>query len=358
MSQAPVVTAPEKADTAGQIDPVTDLLGGGRIVAFRVDLALAVGGISAGLLLSQFWFWTNVSTTEKRDGWFWMTADDISAQTGLSREEQMTARKRLRNLNVIEEDKRGVPMKLWFRVCKPELIALLRQYVEDKSYLWAMPKDELEGKPKDELEGFPIDGNPQSYLTGMPKDNVGQFRHIARGKAQGLVAGIPIDITKTSSEMSSPTSLNMSSEGTGAPSNKFDPPRGEGEGTEIGADETEVEPDTPLAFYWSRALKQLRQLVNVPTYEQHLRALVPISFTEGTVDGNDDTTPGGDILVFKLAAPTRFTYTWLRDKYLEVICVALEKETGMGVTVDLVWAGASNTASPELGARTESGDVN
>ncbi|MES2464992.1 MAG: DnaA N-terminal domain-containing protein [Armatimonadota bacterium] len=274
---------------ASPIDPVMDMLGGGQVVAFRVDLALAVGSTTAGLLLSQFWFWTNSPTTEKRDGWFWMTADEISEQTGLSREEQMTARKRLLKLGVLSEDKRGVPMKLWFHVNKPALIALLREYAKAKSYLWGLPKDEHWGKPKDELLDTPSLGIAQSYLEGKPND-----------------------ITEISSETSSPISLKNSS--------------GEAEAPPINSPQGEEEPDG-LQLSWNAALLHLETIVNTATLNAHLKPMRFISLE-------------GDAAV--LQATTAFSRNWIEGRHKAEVEAALGEALGRPVSVTITNGTATN----------------
>ncbi|MFQ1679192.1 replication protein [Pantoea dispersa] len=81
------------------------------------------GGVTGAVLLSQLVYWHN-----RMDGeWFYKTQSEIRAETGLSREEQETARRRLISAGVIEEERRGVPAKLFFRVKADHLESLLLQ---------------------------------------------------------------------------------------------------------------------------------------------------------------------------------------------------------------------------------------
>ena len=49
-----------------EIDAVADLLGGGRSISYKTDLAHMTGSVTAGLLLSQFWYWTNILAPRPR----------------------------------------------------------------------------------------------------------------------------------------------------------------------------------------------------------------------------------------------------------------------------------------------------
>ncbi|WP_313383170.1 replication protein [Pantoea sp.] len=85
------------------------------------------GGVTGAVLLSQLVYWHN-----RMDGsWFYKTQKEIKSETGLSRDEQETARRRLISAGVLEEARRGVPAKLFFRVKADRLEALLLKS-EDK----------------------------------------------------------------------------------------------------------------------------------------------------------------------------------------------------------------------------------
>jgi hypothetical protein len=294
-----------------------DLLGGGRVVAFRVDLALAVGSTTAGLLLSQFWYWTNQPSVEARDGWFWKTIAEIGDETGLSRPEQETARKRLRQLGLLEEDKRGVPMKLWFRLDKQRLIALLREYVAAKHA----------GIPQDEHAEIPHDGKPAHQHAGFQHVSVRDFRKIARGKAESLEAGFPQDISETTSEI---TQKNTQESTAPDPSpSHSDPPGDEESGppgvSSPGADHFATAVDDPLVFLWRSALPALAECLNKPTFETHIRALRPVSL--------DETDAGAHLT---LAAPNTFTRDWIDKRHGQTICDVLAAQLGHAVSVRLV----------------------
>lgn len=107
------------------VDPLTDLLTSERPIAYRSSFARATGSVTSAVLLSQFLYWSYNSATEARDGWFYKTMEEIYAETGLSRREQDSARKRLRDLGVLEDERRGIPPKVWFRIDRAKLFALL-----------------------------------------------------------------------------------------------------------------------------------------------------------------------------------------------------------------------------------------
>lgn len=94
-----------------------------RPVAYHRAFAEITGKVSAGLMLSQAWYWT--PRTENEDGWFYKTRAEWQEETGMTRTEQETARKRLVSLGLMDETLKGMPGKLHYRVNTSRLVSLL-----------------------------------------------------------------------------------------------------------------------------------------------------------------------------------------------------------------------------------------
>lgn len=97
-----------------------------RPIAYQPAFAdLRVGKVKSGpvaaVFLSQLVYWYNRMDSE----WLYKTQADITKETKLTRDEQETARKRLITLGVIDEQRRGVPGKMHFRINVERLEALL-----------------------------------------------------------------------------------------------------------------------------------------------------------------------------------------------------------------------------------------
>ena len=90
-----------------------------RPIAYHRILARIAGSVSGGVFLSQALYWSKRTTLP--DSWFYKTADEWFDETFLTRREQETVRKRLTAIKVLDEQKRGVPAKLYFRVNLEEL---------------------------------------------------------------------------------------------------------------------------------------------------------------------------------------------------------------------------------------------
>lgn len=85
-----------------------------RPIAFNrvfVDLGL---GMCGAMMLSQALYWR--ARTRDPEGWFYKSQTEWQAETGMTRREQETARRRLTKAGFLEEQRKGVPARLYFRV--------------------------------------------------------------------------------------------------------------------------------------------------------------------------------------------------------------------------------------------------
>lgn len=121
----PLLHASDRFRQCAQVRQVFSLLGRG-CVAFYPRLADLTGSVTTALLLGQCLYWTRtvLRGQSERSGWFWKTSAEWQRETGLTRREQDSARHRLRALGLLEEQRRGMPAKRWFRL---DLAALGQQ---------------------------------------------------------------------------------------------------------------------------------------------------------------------------------------------------------------------------------------
>ncbi|NDA62880.1 MAG: hypothetical protein EBX50_12680 [Chitinophagia bacterium] len=85
---------------------------------------VSFGGVTGALLLSQMCYWSK--RTNNQDAWFWKTQEQWEDETGLTRYEQETARKRLVSCGAISEKKEGIPCKTWFKVNHERIFELIK----------------------------------------------------------------------------------------------------------------------------------------------------------------------------------------------------------------------------------------
>ena len=111
---------------------IIDLLD--RPVAYHRVYRVITGSTVAAVMLSQAAYWQQVcdkSGCGDGHGWWWKDRTEWEEETGLSRSEQETARKRLVQIGVLEEKRRGVPARMWYRIDIQILEEKLQQYQQN-----------------------------------------------------------------------------------------------------------------------------------------------------------------------------------------------------------------------------------
>ena len=86
--------------------------------AFRKVLGL---NATATQFLSQAVYWTE----RTEDGWFYKTSEEWNEELGLTLEEVKGARKKLKSIGILTEQRKGIPAKLYYKVDTDELLAVL-----------------------------------------------------------------------------------------------------------------------------------------------------------------------------------------------------------------------------------------
>jgi hypothetical protein len=85
-----------------------------RTIAFHREFVTVTGNVTSALLLSQICYWSKRTT--KPGGWFYKSSSDWMAETGLTRHELISARRRLVDRNIVSEMRRGIPATVNFRL--------------------------------------------------------------------------------------------------------------------------------------------------------------------------------------------------------------------------------------------------
>ncbi len=84
-------------------------------IVFHRSYVPIAGGITAALFLSYAGY-AYEDLPNRHDGWFTRTQTEWERDTGLTRREQETARRLLRERGLLEERRVGMPAVLWYRV--------------------------------------------------------------------------------------------------------------------------------------------------------------------------------------------------------------------------------------------------
>jgi hypothetical protein len=159
-----------------------------RPIAFHRVFVTLTGSVTAGLMLSQGLYWTRIKRRDDpaSDGWFYKTQAEWEEETGMGRSEQETARKRLRQMLFWQEERRGLPAKLYFRIDLERLAEALltqppttgnkRENRQQNHQNAEIPQTSLQGSrrqacenPTDRNAGFPQPITETTAETTLPE---------------------------------------------------------------------------------------------------------------------------------------------------------------------------------------------
>src|ERR671919_939244 len=97
-----------------------------RVVGYSPDLARMVGGATIGLFLNQLLFLSDKGANP--DGWVYKSEAEMGRETGLTKREQQTARRKLLALGVIQIVRRGFKFTYHFRIVWERLYQVIEKF--------------------------------------------------------------------------------------------------------------------------------------------------------------------------------------------------------------------------------------
>ncbi len=118
----------------------------GYPVAYYPKIAIALGSVKAGIFICQLLYWQGRG---KKGEWIYKSRVEMTEETGLSREEQDTARKLLKRLKIIEERLAGAPPITHYKIDFNRFNEIIDNYLIEKE---EKEKAEREKKEKKETE--------------------------------------------------------------------------------------------------------------------------------------------------------------------------------------------------------------
>jgi hypothetical protein len=135
--QKRVPTLPHQQQAHSHRQKIKDMLPN-RVVGYSPDLARMVGGATTGLFLSQLLFLTDKGANP--EGWVYKSEQEMGKETGLSKREQQTARRKLLSLGVITIMRGGWKNTYHFKVLWEKLYQVISGIQRPQSV--ATEKDE------------------------------------------------------------------------------------------------------------------------------------------------------------------------------------------------------------------------
>lgn len=134
-----------------------------RPIAFHRCFVTLTGSVNAALMLSQAIYWQKRNQDE---AWWFQSREKWEDETGLSRDEQETARKKLRKLSFWKEDLRGVPAKLYYHVDLDSLMDQLNSLPTSR----VQPTHPVGCIPANKEGAFPPSTNKEKRLNEETKE--------------------------------------------------------------------------------------------------------------------------------------------------------------------------------------------
>lgn len=110
-----------------------------RPIAFHRAFAEIAKGATGGLFLSQLFYWSDKG--DDPEGWIYKTQEQWTEETALTRSEQERARKILVGLGLLEEARRGIPARLYYRLDVDALASMLDRAIKDAGSPQTSPQD-------------------------------------------------------------------------------------------------------------------------------------------------------------------------------------------------------------------------
>lgn len=132
----------------------------GRAIAYRPKLAKVLGGVVAEIFFEQIFYWQGKSNNELG---VYKTQDELEEEIGLSRKEQETARKKLREIGVLIETHKRLEHRIYYKINEARLNEILTDLISqiddnsgsDNGSLanaqnehYPMPKSDIREEPK------------------------------------------------------------------------------------------------------------------------------------------------------------------------------------------------------------------
>jgi hypothetical protein len=143
---------------------VKDLLPN-RTVGYSPDLARAVGGATIGLFLSQLLFLSDKGANT--EGWVYKSEQEMGRETGLTKREQQTARRKLLALGVIQIVRQGFKFTYHFRIVWERLYQVIASSLQTQNVPTEKPKPLQNVTTQSEQN---VSTEPPEWQQNVPKE--------------------------------------------------------------------------------------------------------------------------------------------------------------------------------------------
>lgn len=175
------------------------LLDFGRPVAYYPGLVKRFGSVNAVIFFSQIFYWQDKTDSELG---VYKSSEDITAETGLSYREQLTARKRLVKRGILIETDKRLEHKIYYRIDCDQLDQIMTQPIDNlpnaqsaigESHNGDLAKQQNERPPQDKFDGGG-ETNPQSDPTENTTESTTEITNGTSGEPDDKKASSKIKL--------------------------------------------------------------------------------------------------------------------------------------------------------------------
>jgi hypothetical protein len=155
---------------------------GSKTVSFYAIFAKALGSVQSAVMLSQAFFWQEKARFKsecieiKGKMFFKKTAEEWYEETGLTQEQQSTARAKLSKCGVMLSELAGLPASLHYWVDMEAVVKMVEQYLKENKKAFADKRTEKRDKKRRENGKFEKTSNgkePEHSFGTLPKQESG-----------------------------------------------------------------------------------------------------------------------------------------------------------------------------------------
>jgi hypothetical protein len=136
-----------------------------RIVGYSPDLARIVGGATTGLFLSQLLFLSDKGANP--EGWVYKSEQEMGKETGLTKREQQTARRKLLSLGVIAIMRGGWKNTYHFKVLWERLYQVIEQFQRGQN-VSTEPSQQIQNVRAERQHN--VSTEPDHWQQNVPKE--------------------------------------------------------------------------------------------------------------------------------------------------------------------------------------------
>jgi hypothetical protein len=142
-----------------------------RVVGYSPDLARMVGGATTGLFLSQLLFLSDKGANP--EGWVYKSEQEMGKETGLTKREQQTARRKLLSLGVIAIMRGGFRNTYHFKVIWEKLYQVIAGIKRPQN----VPTEKVQSLQNRATQSEQnVSTEPRQWQQNVPKE---QWRNVA-----------------------------------------------------------------------------------------------------------------------------------------------------------------------------------